>query len=276
MRYESGRPWLVVGSRRRERDGRTWTLPKGTPEPGESREQTAVREVEEETSLTCRLGPELSSTHYHDNKDRPKIVRYWVMEVESEVPFEPNDEVDDLGWFRLDDAQDRLTYGDDVDLMEQYREHRKPTASLVVLRHAKAVPRSKWEEADEQRPLSDVGRAQARALPALLHAYGVTRVLTSPSVRCLETVQPYAAEQVVHVVEAAHLSEEGFDARRAAALLRDLMRTRESAVLCTHRPVLPRLLDRLGVAEEPLAAGELVVCHHRKGRLVATERHLPA
>jgi 8-oxo-dGTP diphosphatase len=45
-------------------------------------------------------------------------------------------------------------------------------------------------------------------------------------------------------------------------------------VLCTHRPVLPEVLAALGVTEEPLAPGEMVVCHHRKGRVVAVERHL--
>jgi 8-oxo-dGTP diphosphatase len=53
-----------------------------------------------------------------------------------------------------------------------------------------------------------------------------------------------------------------------------LLAQKESAVLCSHRPVLPEILAALGVAEEPLALGEMVVCHHRKGRVVATERHL--
>jgi 8-oxo-dGTP diphosphatase len=87
-----------------------WTLPKGKLDPGESFEDAALREVEEETSLTCRLGPELTPTHYRDNKDRPKIVRYWVMEVEHEVAFEPNDEVDELQWLEPGEAEAKLTY----------------------------------------------------------------------------------------------------------------------------------------------------------------------
>jgi len=58
------------------------------------------------------------------------------------------------------------------------------------------------------------------------------------------------------------------------ALVAGLLSQKESAVLCTHRPVLPDVLASLGVAEEPLAPGEMVVCHHRKGRVVAVERHL--
>ena len=87
-----------------------WTLPKGKLDSGETFEDAALREVEEETSLTCRLGPELSPTHYRDNKDRPKIVRYWVMEVEDEVPFEPNTEVDELRWLEPGEAEAKLTY----------------------------------------------------------------------------------------------------------------------------------------------------------------------
>jgi 8-oxo-dGTP diphosphatase len=87
-----------------------WTLPKGKLDAGESFQDAALREVEEETSLTCRLGPELSATRYRDNKDRPKIVRYWAMEVDDEVPFEPNEEVDELTWLEPAEAEAKLTY----------------------------------------------------------------------------------------------------------------------------------------------------------------------
>jgi 8-oxo-dGTP diphosphatase len=107
----------------------------------------------------------------------------------------------------------------------------------------------------------------------LLNAYGVSRVLTSSSVRCVETVRPYATEQVLPVLEADELSEELYDENGARALLTDLMTTPGPSVLCSHRPILPRLFALLGVEEEPLAPAELVVCHHRKGAMVTTERH---
>ena len=83
-----------------------WTLPKGKLDPGETFEQAALREVEEETGVRCRLGRELPDVHY-DNKDRPKLVRYWLMEVEGRG-FEPNDEVDEVRWL-CEDAE-LLTY----------------------------------------------------------------------------------------------------------------------------------------------------------------------
>jgi len=96
-----------------------WTLPKGKLDRGESFEEAAVREVEEEASLTCRLGPELSESHYRDHKDRPKVVRWWAMEVERQVPFEPNDEVDELRWLGPDEAAATLTYERDRSLVSE-------------------------------------------------------------------------------------------------------------------------------------------------------------
>ena len=76
-----------------------WSLPKGKLDAGETWEDAAMREVEEETGLRCALGPELPPTSYRDNKDRFKVVRYWLMEATGDGPgFEPNDEVDELRW----------------------------------------------------------------------------------------------------------------------------------------------------------------------------------
>ncbi len=86
-----------------------WTLPKGKLDPGESFEAAALREVEEETGLRCRLVRELASTEYRDSKDRPKLVRYWLMEVEGGA-FKPNDEVDELRWLGIEEAAAALTY----------------------------------------------------------------------------------------------------------------------------------------------------------------------
>ena len=94
-----------------------WTLPKGKLDPGEGFEEAALREVEEETGLRCTLVRELPSTEYRDHKDRPKVVRYWLMEVESDPGFEPNDEVDELRWLAAGDAPAQVTYERDRDVL---------------------------------------------------------------------------------------------------------------------------------------------------------------
>jgi 8-oxo-dGTP diphosphatase len=86
-----------------------WTWPKGKLDPGESFEEAAVREVEEETGLVCELGEELESTTYVDGKGREKLVRYWEMTpVGGE--FEPNDEVDEIRWVTPEEARQLLSY----------------------------------------------------------------------------------------------------------------------------------------------------------------------
>ena len=94
-----------------------WSLPKGKAEPGESDEDTARREVEEETGYGCALGEELASDRYVDRRGRDKLVRYWRMTVEREGAWAPNDEVDDRRWLPPAEAVHLLTYDADRDLV---------------------------------------------------------------------------------------------------------------------------------------------------------------
>lgn len=107
---------LVIVHRPRYDD---WTFPKGKAEAGESDEQTAMREVLEETGFTCELGEELPSVTYRDHKDRSKIVRYWAMTV-AQGSFESNEEVDELEWVGSAEAGERLTYDHDVDVLSAF------------------------------------------------------------------------------------------------------------------------------------------------------------
>jgi 8-oxo-dGTP pyrophosphatase MutT (NUDIX family) len=93
-----------------------WSFPKGKLEPGETLEQCAVREVEEETGLHCRLGPFVGHTEYRDRLDRQKVVTYWTMTVER-GEFFPGSEVDELRWVDVEDAARLLTYERDRELL---------------------------------------------------------------------------------------------------------------------------------------------------------------
>jgi 8-oxo-dGTP diphosphatase len=93
-----------------------WTFPKGKLDPGESFEDAALREVEEETGVRCSLGRELPATRY-EVSGRPKLVRYWLMASQGETEFVPNDETDDVRWVTPDEARGMLTYDHDRELL---------------------------------------------------------------------------------------------------------------------------------------------------------------
>jgi 8-oxo-dGTP diphosphatase len=99
-----------------------WSLPKGKADPGERDEDTALREVEEETGIRCILGPPAGRTRYRDSKGRDKVVHYWLMEPESEAAaadgaFVANEEVDDVRWCTVAEATGALTYAHDRKLL---------------------------------------------------------------------------------------------------------------------------------------------------------------
>ena len=232
-----------------------------------------------------------------------KVVRYWSAQVTGGAGHLVN-EIDDVAWLEVPSAHSRLDYARDRDqllaLVRMHQTDRLDTWPLVLVRHAHAVPRGSWKGQDPLRPLDALGEERAKALRAVLAAYGITRVVSSPSTRCLRTVEPYASSAGLRVRTRPGLSEEGFEAdpTKAPRHLARLLERGQPALLCTHGPVLPTLLDDLAarldldaagsveVVEEfaearddKLAKGEALVCHvvgrGAGARVVAVERHLP-
>jgi 8-oxo-dGTP pyrophosphatase MutT (NUDIX family) len=93
-----------------------WSFPKGKLDPGETWEEAALREVEEEIGLRCRLGHELPPTAYTDPKGRSKVVRYWMMEP-LDGAFAPSGEVDEMRWVPAGEAGGMLSYEHDRELL---------------------------------------------------------------------------------------------------------------------------------------------------------------
>jgi 8-oxo-dGTP diphosphatase len=95
-----------------------WSFPKGKTERGETDEHAALREVEEETGLSCALGTPAGETRYHDAAGRPKVARYWFMEARSETrEFTPNHEIDAVRWCTRAEADGLLSYEQDRRLL---------------------------------------------------------------------------------------------------------------------------------------------------------------
>ena len=114
---DDGRPCVLIVHRPKYDD---WSLPKGKADKGETDEECARREVEEETGFYCELREELPTARYIDRLGRPKVARYWRMRVIG-GSFAPTEEVDRVAWVAIDEARKLLSYERDADVVESLR-----------------------------------------------------------------------------------------------------------------------------------------------------------
>ena len=300
VRLRSGRLQVAVVHRPKYDD---WSWPKGKLDHGEDFVSAAVRETLEETGLQVRLVAPLPEMRYSLRGGGSKLVCYWVGRVVG-GDGRLEHEVDEVRWLTPGSAAGRLTYGHDQELLERvvtrHRAGLLDTWPLLVVRHAHAVSREDWSGPDDKRPLSrsGAGRAHGR-LASVLAAYAPGLVLSSPSVRCTDSILPYSRATGVTVTTKKGLSEDGFaaDAGKVDKHLAKVLARGEPALLCTHGPVLPKLLTRLAdrphqqldkgerrmlrrLRDVAMDKGEVLACtmvgRGDDARVLAVERHRPA
>lgn len=257
-----------------------WSLPKGKIDHGEYLARTAVREVKEETSVRVRLGLPLRTIGYMTDRGA-KRVHFWRGSVLEEQPFAPNSEVDAIAWVPPTEALKQLSYVDERHVLEEAMQTPVTTPFLLV-RHGKAMDRKNWSAKDTARPLTTRGRKQASDLTALFDAFDVRSVVSSASVRCVQTLRPYARQLRTEVETWAVLSEEhGVDhPKDVRKLVKRLVASaieHDSAVaVCGHRPVLPTMFESLGVEARHIVPGTAVVAQlDDTGTVLATECYRP-
>jgi 8-oxo-dGTP pyrophosphatase MutT (NUDIX family)/phosphohistidine phosphatase SixA len=276
---DGGEPRVLLVHRKKYDD---WSLPKGKQEPAEPLPLTAVREVREEGGARLVLDRRLGSVRYHVN-GRPKRVHYWAARVAgTDEAAVPNEEVDQIAWLTVPEAKQRASYPRDHGVLDEFARAPGATVPLILLRHAKALPKSSWSRDDASRPLEDSGIADAQALAGLLACFAPAgRVLSSPAVRCMETVRPYAELTGTDVLATSSLELSRTDRAVSAAVISDALAAGEPTVICAHRENLPALLaaagDALGAAVppddrgDPLPTAAFWVLHVTGGALAAAE-----
>ena len=262
-----------------------WSLPKGKVEPNEELITCAYREVIEETGFDVHFGPFLMDIEYFVAEGL-KRVSYWSARVsDPDKQFHPNSEVDQVGWFTLEDALSQVTRESDREVLETFINAPFDSYPLIFLRHAKALAREEWQGEDEDRPLDILGQQQAKRMLAMYQVYGLQEVHTSDAVRCHATVSDLAYSLGLQLIVTGEVSEytwrKSKGKERAKEYVKELVKRNTPILLCSHNPVLPRMLEKLTKKidfdrpENKLLPAESWILHHNKKKIVQID-HLAA
>jgi 8-oxo-dGTP diphosphatase len=256
-----------------------WSLPKGGVDPGETHIQAAFREVLEETGVKAIFGPEIGTVDYEVN-GVTKEVRYWLAEADQFNAATPNpEEVDATEWLSISDAINKLSNSDDREIVRMAEEFGFGSTPLVLLRHAKALKRDQWDGDDGDRPLEHVGQIQAAKIPAIYAPYAIEKIYSSDAIRCVQTIEAMAAEYGITPIYSSEISEFGFekDSEKALDYALSVMLSDKPSVMCSHNPVLPKLVKKLIGKKNfkrlsaELKPGDSFVLHHRSGEVIAVD-----
>jgi 8-oxo-dGTP diphosphatase len=156
-----------------------------------------------------------------------------------------------LEWHEVDSARQKLTRDTDREILEVFIESPYQASKLIMLRHAKALARAEWQSGDEDRPLDNLGQLQAKRMHAVYQVFGISQIHTSDAVRCYDTVIGLTSALKIEPVVTSKLSEYTYEKNKDKSLdyaleLAEMARTTgETILLCSHNPVLPRMLERI-------------------------------
>ena len=295
--------WRLIGGTARilvvhRGDRADVSLPKGKVDPGETLPETAVREILEETGLAVILGAPLGTVEYVLPGGRDKVVHYWSAEIDEHAlelaKFTPNAEIAALEWLPLEKVRKRLSYEHDVDIVDRFAERlaagNARTFAIIAVRHGKAVAPTAWDGPDSTRPLMQRGADQAAAIAKGIAAFGPTKIISSTATRCLSTVAPLSQLTGLPVKATDGLSQDAYESGGGgvARVVAKRLKRQRTAVLCSHGPVLPQVIDELARRTNTpadaalrdtaaLATGDFSVLHvsleHPESGLVAFEKH---
>lgn len=221
-----------------------WSLPKGKLDPGETLPTAAVREILEETGFHAVLGRYLQCVTYPIDGHREKRVDYWAAEAVG-GDFEPNIEVDSLRWLPFAQAVELLSHDVDRAVLARFLARPPGDRTLILVRHASAGTRGKFDGDDFERPLDAKGWEQAELLSAQTLAFGAEELISADRTRCVQTMLPASAALATRVQLEPSLSEEAYalEPKAAHKLARAIAKRPHTSAVCSQSGVIPDLLD---------------------------------
>ena len=251
-RMKDSTPEILLVHRPRYGD---WSLPKGKLDRRESFKACAEREVLEETGLVGVVEQALGTVGYVTPVGNNKAVRYWLIRLK-DGSFSPNSEVDKVRWMRSKKAAQKASYGRDVALIRvaALMAKRREPGTIYLVRHADAGSKKKRKETHDVRPISKKGHEQVEDLVTRLVRAPINSIVSSPSLRCEQTVGPLALRLGLKVKPSKLL-------RRDVAPTDVLRLIKKSAgtrtVLCSHRETIGPLIEHLAADPKVEVTGNL-------------------
>lgn len=257
-----------------------WSIPKGKLEEGEQLIACAHREVVEETHLKVAFGPFITDTEYYV-ADGLKRVSYWAAHAyDSNDLFIPNAEADEGRWLTLENAIELATRESDKEVLSVFFKSPFDAQTIIFLRHGKAIAREEWLGGDEDRPLAQQGSLQAKRMISIYQAFNLEKIITSDAIRCYDTVEPLSKALDIKLKVEKEISEQTWkkDKERAIDFAKDVIKEEKTILVCSHNPVLPRMLEKLtkkidfDYPDNKLQPGEAWVIHHKKKEVLQIDR----
>lgn len=270
-----------------------WSWPKGKLDANESHRHAAVREIGEETGLPVVLGPYLDDVEYplsdEGKKNRKakgtasvlKHVKFWMAtpistedDCKRSAAFGPVHradvgEINSVLWLTPAEARKKLTHSTDKDLlavfMDRISEGAEQAVAFLVVRHGKAEARKAWKGEEAHRPITPRGAAYAFALSYELACFNPTRLVSSPWIRCLETLDMFSWQTHQSIVHLPQLTEDAFAQNPHTSWecfyteMLNAVRSGTPTAICMHRPVIGGMFEHMrGICATKSLAKQLI------------------
>ncbi|MEV6629137.1 NUDIX hydrolase [Actinoplanes sp. NPDC051470] len=235
-----------------------WSLPKGKLEADELSLTAAVREVAEETGVRGEPLLRLPDVTYALPDGRRKQVEFWLMRATDDpvLPVADPDEVDEIAWLSPAEAAERLSYPADRDLLGPAAIAGQLTGVTLLVRHAHAGERKKWQGNDALRPIDEQGQGEAARIAEVLGHFGPRRLVAATPLRCKQTLEPLAGKLGLPIVTDPAFAEPAEKSEIPARVKQSLTRLAElrsgpTTAICSQGKVMPHVLAALAGADDP-------------------------
>ena len=256
-----------------------WSFPKGKADLKEALIACAFREILEETNITTQFGPFIGQVEYQTSEGL-KQVSFWAAKAIDVKAFNANSEVDQVKWVEISEVKQILSMDSDKEILKKFTKLDLDTTPLILLRHAKALSRDEWQGDDDDRPLDDFGYSQASRLLSIYQVYNLQQLHTSDAVRCFSTVEPLAKGLKINMEVTGKLSESSYrkDKEKAIDYAKSLLKEELNVLICSHNPILPKMLSKLTkkseieADEDKLQPAEAWVIHRKDKEIFQIDR----